>query len=554
MSINFRKLESHLGIRIAMFFLLLLLRSHSRLFDPQVWAEDATKTFQGANIPDFLRYGPLAIFRPLNGYLVLLPKLISGFSLSISFLYYPAISTVLAWITIVFVVIVLASDKTRMRGGLLLGGLTLLVPCDPEVFGVPLYTFWWATLLLFALILWRETSIDLKWRVPIVVVAGLSSPLIVGAVPLFLVRAYRLRRVWQEWAVSVLAASCAAIQLIAWITCSVTFPGRKPITAAEVVHAVPTFFGRYLIGNFFHTKEALWIAGLMLASVVVAGIVRSRWNFSHCSIAYLFVITIAMTMRRVPLFDLHPVLAGPRYFFLPFVLISWLVTQLVLGDSGQLLKIAGSTIIVLSVLNAIPVLTREHDDLRWRQNVLSCPNFDRYSIPIEYDGRAYHTWQFRLSGEQCRTLIEHDVFRNVRPLPPTFPYSVFTIDLSQYRPLRAKVGTLRDGEWPISESKNPGLRGIAILGGSNNPTNKRALTLKLRKGQTLLYHVDPPSLHLKVLVNDGKLPFEQWLLPTSDWRFLVFSNALLPDQFSLTFVNQSGMPAMPVFIGLAKDK
>src|SRR5438477_3061928 len=104
--------------RFLFVFVLLLLRSHMRLFHPQVWVEDAATTYGGTNILDFARYGPNALFRPVNGYLVVIPKLISGLSLLVSFSYYPLISTILAWLAILLILTFLTSDKMQMRGGI----------------------------------------------------------------------------------------------------------------------------------------------------------------------------------------------------------------------------------------------------------------------------------------------------------------------------------------------------------------------------------------------------------------------------------------------------
>jgi len=156
-----------------LFFLLLLLRSHARLLHPQVWGEDAVPSFRGSGVFDYVNYGPISLLKPVNGYLILLPKLISGLSLLLSFSYYPIISTVLAWLAILVILTLITSNSTQLRVGPWLGALALLVPSDPEVFGLPLYTFWWATLLLFAAVLWKANSQDLTWRLPFIIVGGL---------------------------------------------------------------------------------------------------------------------------------------------------------------------------------------------------------------------------------------------------------------------------------------------------------------------------------------------------------------------------------------------
>src|SRR5690242_4808429 len=225
--------------RFPIFFLLLLLRSHMRLFHPQVWVEDAATTYGGTDILDFVRYGTGAFLRPVNGYLVTLPKLISGTSLLISFSCYPLISTILAWLATLLILTFITSRKTQLRGGVCLGVLTLMVPSDPEVFGLPLYTLWWATLLLFAVLLWEANSSDLKWRLPAVLIGGLSSPVVVAIIPLFLLRTILYRRKLEEWTILSMGAVCAAVQLWVFATCGIPFPPTVPVTTRRLAQIVP---------------------------------------------------------------------------------------------------------------------------------------------------------------------------------------------------------------------------------------------------------------------------------------------------------------------------
>ena len=554
--VSLRRLLSYNTVRALLLFLLLLLRSHARLFHPQVWAEDGTPSFAagGSNIPDFLHYGWAALFRPINGYLILLPKAISGISLAISFLYYPTISTILAWAATVFMLVVIASGKVQLRGGIWLSILALLIPSDPEVFGLSLYTFWWTILLLFAVILWQGNSDDLKWRLPIVFVTGLSSPVVVGTVPIFFLRALIYRKRWQECAVSGLASACGVVQLAVWQSCGIKFPARRPITTEELAQSIPTFLGRYFIGNLFHSRTVLWIAGLTLAFLIAYGVSRFRSNLSYWVTLYLYAASVAMVMHRVAIVDLHPVLAGPRYFFLPFVITSWLLVQFWCNNSSRIVRTAALIILTISVINSIPVLTRRNDELYWRANVFSCPFFDHYAIPISYDGLAYHTWQLRLKGTECRSLIDHDIFRNLRTQPAPFPYTVFTIDLVEYRRSLASIGSLLGHTWKVTNSEGPRLPDLAVVGESNGPSSGQSIILELRKGQSVLYRTDPPWLGLKVLIDHGQLPFAQRLQPTSSWRYLVFSNSELPERFTVTFENQEGKQGMPVAIGLAKNE
>ena len=66
---------------------LLTTRRWSQIVSPQVWDEDGTQV-----IYEFLTKGSLALLEPVNGYLITVPKFISGLSLWISVLNYPLVS------------------------------------------------------------------------------------------------------------------------------------------------------------------------------------------------------------------------------------------------------------------------------------------------------------------------------------------------------------------------------------------------------------------------------------------------------------------------------
>lgn len=132
---------------IALGFGLMLLRAWPRLLYPEVWIEDGS-----LNIYRFVNEGVINFFGQVGGYLVLVPKLITFLSLSISFFYYPWISTLLAWAFSIFVFVVIARAPSYLKGSLLLAVACFLIPSDIECFGLPMYSFWWTAPLLFVLI------------------------------------------------------------------------------------------------------------------------------------------------------------------------------------------------------------------------------------------------------------------------------------------------------------------------------------------------------------------------------------------------------------------
>lgn len=542
-----RRLGSNLWVQAAVFFSLLLLRSSARLFHPQVWDEDGTR-----NIFDFVHYGLGSLFSSVNGYLLLIPKCITLVSLSVSFSYYPLISTVIAWCVILAALVVVASPGTQLRGGLLLGALALMVPTDTEVFGLPSYTFWWATLAVFAVVLWEKNSTDLKWRLVVVVLTGLSSPVIIGVAPFFLLRSVLYRKVWQEWIVSSSAVVCALVQFLVWKSWAAQHAPPVNLTAAKVGHIIPEFFGRYLVGNLLHGNASLWVAGMVVLAFLAVLFVRYRQSAAYWLTAGLLIASIAMVAGRVDISIIDPVLAGQRYFFFPFILVSWCLLQATAGDKSWYWRFISSLLIALSVLNVVPVVRRVcHDDLHWREHVLSCPFFARYLTPIEYNGRAFRAWQLDLTGAECRSLLRHDLLIALRRRPLTFPYAVLPYVPAADSVSFATWGSVIRNEWAGSVPPLDRSAGMDTLTSFRSAPRSAQLTLGLRRGQAVLYRSGPLTTHLKVLINGGTSPFLQSLPPLPAWSVLSFSNSTLPEQFTVTFV-AGRSPADWVEIGLAR--
>jgi hypothetical protein len=138
---------------------LVFLRSWPRIVKPEVWDEDGTQLLAG-----YLVHGWSDILQPVNGYLITISKLIFYGAASITLLRFPEVGTLLAWLTTAGILVVVARAPLALRGGVLLALAAALVPIDPEVFGLPLYSFWWSAVLLFALCCGTPDDPRWLWR------------------------------------------------------------------------------------------------------------------------------------------------------------------------------------------------------------------------------------------------------------------------------------------------------------------------------------------------------------------------------------------------------
>jgi hypothetical protein len=390
----------------AAFLVILFARRSKQILYPQVWDEE------GRLITDVVQFGPLSIVHHLNGYLVIPTKLVVFVAMLFPLPAFPFIATIIAWACMIAVLLAIAYSPTMLKGGPLLALAVLLVPSDAEVFGVPLYTFWWATLLLFVAALWRPNANAFGWRVAFAIIGALSSPLVVIVAPLAIVLALR-RRTKVELIFAATCVACALIQII-FILSTAVISGQAGITnLAAFISIFPKFVGTYAIGNIWVHVSALRPLALAAFAIipfvlVAASLVRDRQNRTVVlALTYLWLGSILLSCARADPGILDPANAGPRYFFYPYILEGWLLLQFAFSSGARPLRWTALAVLVLAAFNVLPILNRSHDDLDWQTHVAQCeatPAQTQYAIPIQLAGSAGQTLYLGLTGSQCRRL------------------------------------------------------------------------------------------------------------------------------------------------------
>lgn len=520
----------HTGFFVCVIAVLLASRRWAQWLHPQVWNEDGVNSMGsgGSNLTSFIVHGWAAVFESVNGYLIVVPKLISFAALQISFLYYAAVSTALAWVFIGGVAIAIWRSPTLLKGRLVCAVTVFCLPCDPEVFGLPLYTFWWASLLLFLVVLWREDDVRLTLRTSFLLLAGLSSPVVVLVAPLMAWRWLR-SRTRSDGLLLLLISVIAFVQLRLMLQHP---SGGLMALPSAIRHAVPTFFGGFVLGNWNWHAYALWLAGLICAAVIL----RSAWlkrDFTTASLLFLLAGAIAMAAVRVDVAAIHPALAGPRYFFFPFILIGWLLVRTVTLRGYRLLQLGAAGLLAASVINALPAWSRTHDDLSWSRHVAACTRFTEYAIPIQFNGDAALAWELSLTGAQCRALLARSWIAS--DLPKRYltapPFSVATAHPSPHR----YAGIVLQDSLHGADFYKSSFDGVTVLGSYvHSDADQGQIKLKLLHGDRILFRTGPDGGSLSLTIDGRESRFAQSLPLATDWKELVFSNLDLPAEFTVT--------------------
>jgi len=383
---------------------------------PAVWDESGAQI-----LPQYLRHGFLSLVEPVNGYLVLPAKLVDILAWKLSATHYPEIAFSLTILVQILVLCCIALAPTTLRHPLLCAVLPLAVPTDPETFGVSLYLLWWGTLLLVPAVLWDERRSRRVWpRMLMVVVGALSSPTIVAVLPLFVWRWWKSGRQRRELAVLLVASACGAVQ--AWLVLAAGAGGAHlDLRLGDAPQVVGKFFGLPFVATWSWDDGVVVGVGVLVLAVLVAGAISLRraapgTSTTSTSLAYLTVAAIGMSLCRAPIEAVHPVLAGPRYFFYPYVFLAWLLLQHT-GAKSVTVRVVATVLLSLAALQAVLIGPRHHDDLPWAESLMACAGGETpqaiTALPVHYDGVAERAWHVDLTTAECRRLVDGGILHRL---------------------------------------------------------------------------------------------------------------------------------------------
>jgi len=253
---------------------------------------------------------------------------------------------------------------------------------------------------------------------------------------------------------------------------------------------------------------------------------------------YLLPGSIALSVTRVSATVLHPVHAGSRYFFFPYILLSWLLLQIACSRTNRLwLRRAAQVILVVATVNALPHLWRSHEDLNWREHVASSIDFDSYAIPIQYGGPACSSWYLTVSGAQAARLLSNDRLRAWSRNLAVYPYTVVQFNAAAVQPHAASRQAVQNRGWQDATTSSTAPAGFAVLRSTGRP-GARSLTLRLNRGDRVLFRSSQRAFELTATIEGADHTFAGKLPPSTAWKWLEFSNRRLPATFTVTLQDQ----------------
>ncbi len=386
------------AILAAITVLVLFLRRPDQFLHPYIWVEEGKYVLR-----EYLNGGLWVLTKPLAGYSQLASKIIAYLSFKLSILRAPEIALFLTVAFSAGVVIAVALSPTHLRWPFLCAIAVLLVPTDAEVFAVSAYAFWWAGVLLFLAVLW-DPDRGREWlRWVFIVLGGLSSPILGAATMLIALRAVieRRRSEFLALGVAILAAVAQVFAMRAQ---------RARFSATNFgFDTVQLIFGKY-IGGFFYSDAGILLGLLVLAlAVAAAWSARARLDRYFYLLVLMFFVVAFVISLRLRTFGIDKFDTAPRYFFYPFILFSWILIWIA-AVSTRAVRIGIAAAFAIALLVAGTGLSRRHDAVDWRAQLLACSKSDEYEMPFHYIGKAKKMWNVPFKGEECRRLLDKSLF------------------------------------------------------------------------------------------------------------------------------------------------
>jgi hypothetical protein len=391
-----------LGVATLVFVLIVwVLRRPDQFFTPYIWAEE------GLIFARFQHQGFWsAVTTPVNGQLYLLTNLALVSILKVKLLLYPVLAYIAATVFFMGFALLWLIPRSRLslpvRSAIVM--LSALVPANPETFGVLLYSFWWIGLYPVAILFWERSH--WAWRVPLLVLASLTSTVGALAVVLFFAQWLFRRSVRDLISAFVLVPG---LGLQSWLYITSQRAGA-PFDLGQVMAQFLTNQGAYFFGWMTNIpREFLaFIGGVVLAGIGAAIVLLFRQRHPLGSVVAILglglVIVSFISAIPVPQIS-NQYSAGARYYFLPFLFLSWIVAVLASLESRRIRAIAVGAIIA-SIVTLGPGWTRHADIVDWRTEVYAaCHEPTRGNwIYVHLAGSTADMWHFRIEPATCDSL------------------------------------------------------------------------------------------------------------------------------------------------------
>jgi len=360
----------------------IAIRKYDSFVNPQFWAEDGGLFF----IQSEMWGGWRILFLPYEGYLHVLPRVLSALSASLPIFWAPGF---FAWSSLTVsgaVIWWIQSPRIRFPGGWVAALAIALVPHEGEVYLTVCNLQWIMALGLFTLTIADDPANPCQriGESAMLALCGLTGPFIVLALPFFALRAWQRRSQWSFVLLGV-AVACTLAQLPSLLNrppSEIEQP-FAPIHFAAVVsnRAIATMFvGNHSWGETVHLlilvgMAALLVAGLRLRRLGPAG--------GNVLLASALATLLATGFKaRFDTWDLSILTNGDRYFYVAKVILLWILGAFALRTAGLPRLLLLVLLLAPLVSNGRRFIYAPAEDFRWREAARQIEAGKNVEVPI----------------------------------------------------------------------------------------------------------------------------------------------------------------------------
>jgi hypothetical protein len=375
---------------LAVCALILFIRKRDAFLNPQFFAEDGAVYFAQARA-----HGVRSMFLPYRGTWWLYPRLVAELGNALPVGWLPAWYNAGALLIILATIAYLLTAPTGLWWKPLLAMAVVACPTDGSVLLCLVNSHWIFSLAIPILLVSEEpeTLARVLLETAVLIMIGLTGPIILMALPLFFLRAVH-RRTSYSWALLGLAALCSLVQGL-WIDSSRRAGSFNPFdpnwvgwlgNAFSGVLFLSTRFLSTIPNNGYLALLTVFVFLFLAADVVVH---RDWTRFTFLALALAIFAATGWAFKGDP----RPLSRwlGARYSYIPTVLVIW---SLVLTMRSG--KRAGLAATVLSILVMAASLSnfrfRPMENYHWQGACRLLDGNQDGTIPINPPGWqiAYH--------------------------------------------------------------------------------------------------------------------------------------------------------------------
>jgi hypothetical protein len=371
--------------------LVLVIRRPWALLTPQLWAEDGS-----VHLLQNDQFGAGALFLPYRGYLHLLPRLIAWLaSHAADVTHWPLLYNGAAFLIMMALLARFASSRLDLPGKPWLVLAFVLAAHTNEVF-FNITNLHWVTaffLLQQVLIARPATAAQRIGDLLLTAVIGLTGPFVVVFLPLFGWRWLRDRHP-DNVALLLTAAACAAIQGYFIVTTGPHFDQQAlPLRLGMMLTVTGSRLVVWPLFGAAAAEHMPWpalgaIGVAFIGSLLVWTLRPGPRRLLHAQIVLAFVLILAAGLNRIrpDTWAIPDIVNGDSYFYIPRVLLAWLLIWETVAVI-PMLRHTARALCGCAVLLQLPDLHEPAPvDYHWAQNCGPIRRHENADIPILPEG------------------------------------------------------------------------------------------------------------------------------------------------------------------------